>query len=217
MFQGKNDINLVILGSEIPEWFRCRSVGASVNPQVPSYLRNKKLMGIAICAVFILHRQHSKKPVDHHCLQFLINGQTLKPSQYICQKFGKIESYHLFLRYLPLHCFDWIWEKTLNQIDVNGSSQIEIRFFETKGPGLEFMKCGAHLVFEQDLEDNNHDFEDSAKDTTIKRRRDDYDKDGAGPSGEGTSNGIDVPHPKRRRLSNLIDKVFQCLGNWIRT
>lgn len=52
MFQGKNDINLVILGSEIPEWFSCRSVGASVNPQVPSYLRNKKLMGIYVLFLY---------------------------------------------------------------------------------------------------------------------------------------------------------------------
>ena len=206
---------MIIPGSEIPEWFSHQRGGALVNLQVPSDLRNKKLMGLAICAVFILHKHHSKKPDDHNCLQFLINGHTLNPSQCICQNFGKIESYHLFLIYLPLRCFDSIWKKTLSQIDVNGSSQIEIRFFETKGPGLEFKKCGAHLVFEQGIEDLNHDRVDSVKDTKIKRRRDDFDKDGPGPSGEGKSNGMDVPHPKRRRLSILIDKFFQCLGNWI--
>ena len=207
---------MVIPGSEIPIWFSHQSGGDSANLQVPSHLRDKKLMGMAICAVFILRKHHSKKPVDHNCLQFLINGQVLDPSQYICQKFGKIESYHLFLRYLPLRCFDCIWKKTFSQIDVNGSSQIEIKFSETKGSGLEFMKCGANLVFEQDIEDLNHDFEDSAKDTKIKRKRDDCDKDGAGPSGEGTSNAIDVPHQKRIRFSNLIDKFMLGLGNWIR-
>nr|POE52864.1 disease resistance protein rml1b [Quercus suber] len=40
-------------------------------------------------------------------------------------------------------------------------------------------------------------FDDSAKDTKIKRSRDDFEGDGAGPSGEGPSNEVDEPQPKR--------------------
>uniref|UniRef100_A0A7N2RAY1 TIR domain-containing protein n=1 Tax=Quercus lobata TaxID=97700 RepID=A0A7N2RAY1_QUELO len=76
-------------------------------------------------------------------------------------------------------------------------TQIEIKF-ETDGPGLEVMKCGGRLIFEQDIEDLNQtmprcsnssscsitpyedDFEGSAKDTKTKRSRDDND----GTSGE---------------------------------
>ena len=70
----------------------------------------------------------------------------------------------------------------LNQVDANGFSQIEVKF-EPKGPGLEVMKCGAHLVFKRDIEDLNQTkvgpsncivtpydedaFDDSEKDTKI--------------------------------------------------
>nr|POF24802.1 disease resistance-like protein csa1 [Quercus suber] len=83
-------------------------------------------------------------------------------------------------------------------------SQIEVKF-EPEGPGLEVTKCGAHLVFERDIEDlinqtkagpssciitayDEDGFEDLEKDTKIKRSHDDSDREGAGPSGEASSN-----------------------------
>ena len=88
------------------------------------------------------------------------------------------------------------------------------------------MKCGARLVYEQDIEDLKQnkpgysscriapyeaDLDDLAKDTKIMQLRGDSDKDGddARPSGEGTSNDVDVPpHPKWIDHPNLIE-------NWI--
>ena len=79
-------------------------------------------------------------------------------------------------------------------MDANGFTQVNIR---TETEGLEVTKCGAHLVYEKDTEDLNQnmagssscsitdyedDLDDSAKDTKIKRRHDDCDGDGAGPS-----------------------------------
>uniref|UniRef100_A0A2N9IVR2 TIR domain-containing protein n=1 Tax=Fagus sylvatica TaxID=28930 RepID=A0A2N9IVR2_FAGSY len=62
----------------------------------------------------------------------------------------------------------------------------------------EVKKCGVRLLYKKDIEDPIPT--DSDSDSTlvtegnkVKRRRDEYD--GAGPSGEGSSN--DVPHPKR--------------------
>ena len=80
---------------------------------------------------------------------------------------------------------------------------------------MEFTKCGARLVYEQDIEDlkqmargNNcntpykDDLDNSAEDTKVKLSRDESDGDGAGPSGQGTSNGTDIPDPKRIQLPN---------------
>ena len=70
------------------------------------------------------------------------------------EEFGNIESYHLWLQYFPSACFGADWKKKLNQGDANGFSQIEVKF-EHEGPGLEITKCGAHLVYKQDIEDLN--------------------------------------------------------------
>ena len=80
------------------------------------------------------------------------------------------------------------------------------------------MKCVARLVYEQDIEDlkqmargNNcsitpyeDDLDNLAEDTKVKRSRDASDGDGAGPSGQGTSNDTDILDPKRTQLPNLI-------------
>ena len=84
---------------------------------------------------------------------------------------------------------------------------------------MEVTKCGAHLVFKQDVEDLKQtivgsskscsitpyedDFDDSARDAIIKESHDNYDGEGARPSGEGTSNDVDTPNGP-----NLIE-------NWI--
>ena len=47
----KARFDVVIPGSEVPNWFRHQSVGASINLEVPSNLF-KQFRGIALCAVF---------------------------------------------------------------------------------------------------------------------------------------------------------------------
>jgi hypothetical protein len=148
------------------------------------------------------------------------------------EDFGKIESYHLWMTY---HSSSYLEnqfkrsKKVLSQRDANGLNQIEIEF-TSNCPDLEVTKIGAHLVYKQDNEDLKQtmagcsscsitpyedDFDDSAKDTKIKRSHDDYDADEAGPSGEGTSNDMDIPHPKRIRIPNVIERFIPRLGNWI--
>ena len=95
---------------------------------------------------------------------------------------------------------------------------------------ISFMKCGARLVYKQDIEDLKQtmagssrcsispyedDLDDLAKDTKIKRSHDDFDGDESGPSGEPTNSEVDIPRPKRIRLPNLIERFIPHLGNWI--
>jgi hypothetical protein len=42
-------------------------------------------------------------------------------------------------------------KEALSQSDANGFIQIEIKFEPPEGPGLEVTKWGAHLVYEEDL------------------------------------------------------------------
>nr|POE89320.1 disease resistance protein rps4 [Quercus suber] len=172
-----DSFHVEIPGSEIPKWFSHQNVGGSVNLQVPSNL-----------------------------LDIILS-----------EEFGKIESYQLWLEYFPSTCFrvDYI----LDEVDVNGLSQIEVKF-EAKGPGLEVTKCGAHWVFEQDIEDlinqtkagpsnciitpyDEDGFEDSEKDTKIKRSSDDSDGEGA-----GSASNDEPPHLKWIRHPDLIENCF---------
>ena len=188
MFQRNSYYNITIPGREIPKWFGHQSEGTSVNLQVPS----DKLKGIALCAVFVLRHHHPPHQllsddeifgeyIFTHRLSWYLNANGDQSCRRLngisfSEQFGKIESSHLLLRL----------EMTENWFqDVNGFVQIEIGF-ETSGPGLEVIKCGAHLILEQDIEDLNQtmlgcsssnkcsitpyedDLEDSAKDTKTK-------------------------------------------------
>nr|POF00261.1 protein suppressor of npr1-1, constitutive 1 [Quercus suber] len=105
------------------------------------------------------------------------------------EEFGKIGSHHLWLRYSP-RFFNPSKEK-LSQNDENGSIPIEIKFRTEGPPGLVLKKCGACLVYKHDIENMNQsvvgssnvsitpeedDFDDSIKDTKIKRNRDESDE-----------------------------------------
>ena len=216
MFQSPNDFgyqNFVIPGSEIPKWFSHQSEGTSLNLQGPS-----DITGIAVCAVFeilphlSLHIPPSEfYRVTHNIrLYYFVNGFRIPEILRVglSEQFGKIDSCHLWITYFPLKRKRG---KELSQIDANRLSQIELQILPD-GPGLVVTKWGARLVYEQDIEDLKEkmlgssscsitpyedNFDDSATDTKIKRSRDDFEGDGAGPSGEGTFNEVDEPQPKR--------------------
>ena len=197
MFQGQQDgYDVVIPGSEIPKWFSHQNVGGSVNLQVPSDLLGNKLMGIAVCAVFVfckhhpLHQLHIQDYGDWigtHEVRCSIGGSKGSTDIILSEIFGRIgriESYQLWLGYITSAFYGEDWKEILNQVDTNGFSQIEVKF-EPEGPGLVVTKCGAHLVSERDIEDlinqtkagpssciitpyDEDGFEDSKKETKIK-------------------------------------------------
>nr|XP_023879097.1 disease resistance protein RML1B-like [Quercus suber] len=181
--------NILIPGSRILKWFSHQSEGPSLNLQEP--------------------------PVPDY-LSFGFSEQS-----------GKIDSNHLWIKYFSM---EGLWDKILSQVDANDQlSQVDVGI-EIEGTGLEVTRCGARLVYEQDIEDLKQnmassyscsitsyedDLDDLAKNTIIKRSHDDHDGDGDGPSGEVTYNEVDVPHPKRIRLLDLIERFIPHLGNWI--
>ncbi|KAF3951327.1 hypothetical protein CMV_023008 [Castanea mollissima] len=221
--QGHQDgsgYQVAIPGSEIPKWFSLQNVGDSVNLQVPSDLLGNKLMGIAVCAVFVFRKDHSLHQlhipdygdmIGMHYLGCSVGGLE-RVRLILSDEFGKIESYQLWLHYFPSTCFGADWKEILNKVNANGFSQIEVKF-DPEGPGLEVTKCGAHLVSERDIEDlinqtkagpsnciitpyDEDGCEDSEKDTKIKRSSDDSNREGAGPSND------ELPH------LNLIENWF---------
>jgi hypothetical protein len=178
-----------------------------MNLQVPlDECNNNKWGGILVCTVFVL-RQHNPFAKDINlCCTFQSNRNLFHNAGIsFFEEFSKIESHHLWMKYYPSSILKFKFkrsEEVLSQRDANGLNQIEIEL-NTSCPALEVTKIGVHLVYEQDNEDLKQtmagcsscsitpyedDFDDSAKDTKIKRSHDDYDADEAGPSGEGTFN-----------------------------
>ena len=179
-------------------------------------------MGIAVCVDFVigphlsLHKPPSEIYEATHWIRLycFVNGSKIS-DQFdvvaLSEQFGKIDSYHLCITYFPLKRKR---DKELCEI------VIEIK---PEGPGLVVMKWGARLVYKQDIEDLKQNMpgssscsitpykdnlDDSAKDTKIKQSCDDSNGDGAGPSGEGTSNEVDRPTSGYIQHPNLIE-------NWI--
>ncbi|XP_050253437.1 disease resistance protein RPV1-like [Quercus robur] len=204
-----------IPGSEIPKWFSHQNVEASVNLHVPSHLCNK-FMGIAVCVVFEFCQLY---PLDQLCsfddygycratqrLWCSVKANGFAPNGLylpLSEEFGNIKSYQLWLEYYPSTSLGDEWRKELNRVDANGFSQIEVTF-ETEGPGLRVTKCGAHLVFEQDVEDLKQTMAGSCSITSYEDDLDDL--------GEGTSNEIDIPQPRRKGLPNLIQRFIPHFG-----
>ncbi|KAL0010740.1 hypothetical protein SO802_005848, partial [Lithocarpus litseifolius] len=209
----KERFDVVIPGSEVPDWFRHQSVGASINLEVPSNLF-KQFRGIALCAVFGPNHLTNGPWLACH---FKANGKDFSsgPGVRFSKEFETVESDHRWFIYLLPNYFKLLNGKGLLQIADGSSCQLEIEF---KPHGLhlnlmEIKKCGAHMVYEEEMEDLKQsmgqsecssssiipynegvDVDHFEEDIKIKRSRDDEN----GGSGEGSSPHI--PHPKTKRV-----------------
>ena len=112
------------------------------------------------------------------------------------------ERYHLWWEYVPCPHFHRDLKKASSKSDANGISVIEF-FFDTTSPGLEVGECTARLLYEHDIERQKQIQAEFESRQFITRYRN-YDGEGAGPSGEGTSNDVDVPlaHYTQRRFDS---------------
>nr|POE67007.1 tmv resistance protein n [Quercus suber] len=203
--EGRFDV--VIPGSEVPNWFRDQSVGDSINLEVPSDLF-KQFRGIVVCVVFGPHQHRPRNPYHDIVLGsgFYANGKIINtggPCISFSKEFNKVESDHRWFMYLLPNFFP---KEFLQKAD-GSSFQLAIGF-DSFDP--EIKKCGAHMIYEEEMEDlkqsmgqsecnssiipYNEGVDHFEEDIKSKRSRDDEN----GASGEGGSSHI--PHPKTKRV-----------------
>ena len=206
---------MIIPGSVIPKWFRYQSMGAEVNIKEHfSRLCTNEWMGIAVCVVFCSvphHQINSSCSLYHH---LIVNGNKLNATASISQEVGSLD--HIWLLYILNQYYkESEVIKLLKECEANEFSHIGIEIGTNQHTKVK--KCGFRLVYKKDIEDLNQTMSQSSNTSIIpyedlgvlhhisdnsmvvrdgniaKRTCDDYD--GAGPSGEGSSD--DIPNPKK--------------------
>ncbi|PRQ55290.1 putative TIR domain, P-loop containing nucleoside triphosphate hydrolase [Rosa chinensis] len=164
IFNNRETFQIVIPGSNIPEWFSHRSVRCYLSVSLPAHWNNSRFLGFALCAVFVLHEHHGvdEPYIDefetfnatHHlvcCLK--LDGRELEvygrqPAFRFSEEFCQVDLDHLWLFYVSRDKYfgtEW-WH--------NSCSRFEF-LFETRGPGLKVKECGVRLIYEEDVQELN--------------------------------------------------------------
>ena len=145
-----------------PTEYRLHSNGTSASKLV--YTR---LMGLAVCAIFVVKGAVHDCPGNIFCHLNLTQGKTghffapINPEHRNSSDKGRklIKSDHMWFGYKPISRIGIGHANWLNKL-----SQIQASF-QVYGPSYEVKKCGVHLLYEQDeKEDNQPEFQCSTTD-----------------------------------------------------
>ena len=127
MFQGlflHNRFDIVIIGSEIPKWFRHQRIGNEVSIQEPYSILCNEWTGIAICIVFCsLPRHQIHKDCSISC--YLIANKKEMTFEPHTNNIVPLSD-HIWLIYLLPQFFEWeeLDIKLVQECDANGSVRL---------------------------------------------------------------------------------------------
>ena len=160
-----------------------------------------ELAGIASCGVICCRQPIDLLQLDSY---LICNGNIIDTHLTMCPVLQDLSD-RLLLVYFPRATSNW------KICVVNGFAKFGIRF-RAHGSGMEVKECGIRLVYKKEIEsfqENIHRFLAEKGKKAIEymglaeSQRSNNSSNGAGPSGEGSSN--DVPHPKQiERLPELV-------------
>ncbi|XP_048436904.1 TMV resistance protein N-like [Pyrus x bretschneideri] len=151
---------IVIPGSEIPKWFNNQSVGDSINVELPPPSCTNWL-GIAFCIVLQYQDPLQNVELPHyfrfriHCSVELVSPEKLGPEyRWTTLLLPSLVSKNLWLFYFPRHyCLP---REDCHQVQfLFGIDFRDIDWRELKANLNMVKKCGARLVYEQDLKELN--------------------------------------------------------------
>ncbi|KAL3565683.1 hypothetical protein D5086_033729, partial [Populus alba] len=133
-------IQMVLPGSEIPEWFGDKGIGSSLTIQFPSNCH--QLKGIAFCLVFL-----GPFPNQQVCCNYHVkgkNGFAFWEEQILTDVLVSCDSYHMILHY-ELKLGNHLRKYSGNEVTFN---------FHDRGVyrrPFEFKSCGVYLHFDENL------------------------------------------------------------------
>ncbi|EEF30442.1 leucine-rich repeat-containing protein, putative [Ricinus communis] len=145
----KPGFDIIIPGSEIPDWLSHQSLGdCSISIELPPVWCDSKWMGFALCAVYVIYQEPALNFIDMDLTCFIkIKGHTwCHELDYSFAEMELVGSDQVWLFFLSRYEF--------LGIDCQGvaktSSHAEV-MFKAHGVGLYVKKFGVRLVYQQDV------------------------------------------------------------------
>ncbi|KAG8479436.1 hypothetical protein CXB51_029845 [Gossypium anomalum] len=165
--------DIIIPGSEMPEWFSQQRGGSSINIDLPLEVRNdSQWIGIALCCIFVSddtsrNEELMCRAVIHGSTQFNFEGRNSRPvdcsgwdvNLYFDQLVMKD---HILIRYFsrdklyPISLEGKSGERETNNLWTTGCfdqecHQLELSF--ERPDSVKVKKCGVRIVYERDLKE----------------------------------------------------------------
>ncbi|TYH86787.1 hypothetical protein ES332_D01G069200v1 [Gossypium tomentosum] len=190
---------IVIPRSEIPKWFSSQTDDSSksiIKMQLPpNFLNDTQFLGFAFSCVFFSDFNNKPQRGDH------ISGFE-RSYFHLSDKSTRVTKDHLLIHYLPRNGIDLssLVELECKEAKVSGSStdmlkerfEIEVAF-EIWGINCMVKKCGARIVYEEDLEEMDQTIHEHSGSTSSN-----FDDIHSNSGSNGNNNGALV---KRKWLS----------------
>ncbi|PPD77847.1 hypothetical protein GOBAR_DD25225 [Gossypium barbadense] len=203
--------NIVIPGSEIPKWFSSQTDDSSKSiikiELPPNFLNDTQFLGFAFCCLFFFDFNNKPRRVEHISYTFVIHGRNFSREVrtdyfHLEGKSTRVIEDHLWIQYLPRNDIDFLSlvELECEEIEVSGSNtdmlkerfEIEVAF-EIWGINSMVKKCGARIVYEEDLEEMDQTIHEHSGSTSSN-----FDDMHSNSGSNGNNNGAFV---KRKWLS----------------
>ncbi|MFQ6635622.1 hypothetical protein Gotur_010105 [Gossypium turneri] len=164
--------NIMMPGSEIPEWFSQQKSDSSIKIPLPINLRkNSQWIGVACCCIFV-NNDASRNDESISCYGSIFQGRNYRRiywgTGWVGRQFKKpIMKDHLFLRYFPREIlYPFSSEDKYGDCETNNlwtadcfdqiGEELELSFNTKFGPNDRYVKvkkCGVRIVYEKDLEE----------------------------------------------------------------
>ncbi|TYG47808.1 hypothetical protein ES288_D11G371400v1 [Gossypium darwinii] len=155
--------DIIMPGSEIPEWFSQQKSDFSIKIPIPINLRkDSQLIGVACCCIFV-NNDASRGDESISCEGSIFRSRNCRRicwrNRWVGRLFEKpILKDHLFLSYFPRdQLYPLSLEDKYGDCETNNLwTTLELRFNAEIGPNnpcIKVKKCGVRIVYEKDLEE----------------------------------------------------------------
>ncbi|KAM7491018.1 hypothetical protein LguiA_033939 [Lonicera macranthoides] len=169
--------DMYLTRKDIPDWFSHQSMGSSISFDIPPFHVRKKFLGMTL---WIVYEGSGDGPVMTHSPEAIIMNRT-----------NGVELRHTFPLSYGTHnpgCHSWVCHIPVIYLGypIRGGEEMEV-WFEINHP-LEVKKCGIHLVYKQNIEEDDQG-------------------QSSGVDGNVNSDGaiVDNMRPKRACIAELVE------------